>query len=878
MSATWLANSTVPIADRQQVVSEVRRSLSSNYLFGSVVVGKPGVGKSSLLQEVLEDEAVGAHVVHLRGTVLSASKPLSALAFLLNELGISADQDPQMVAESLARHFNEKANGGQTVVVVDNADSLDVDSADIVAQLALDRSVRLLIACRDLTRSPSSLMTLWLEGALLRIDLDKLSLFEARRLLARAVRAKLSRSAVHALWEYSAGNARLMQLLIHDFIGSGKITRHGDIYVLGRGSLRVSQPTADAVLAHLGPLTDQQISLLEMLSLAGHMPLAMASDLGRVEDLDRLHAIGAIIFSQDTHHLVRADRLVAAVVRGRVGPFRRVGHLARIKETHSSPGAPPIHPVRYAEWTLECGLPLDADVGLYAASVANDHDDPETALKIVAGISGDNSTHLPLLLETANAHLRTDDETSAARLMRTFLAAASTQFSGAELKRLEIPEDGAVRVQLEIARSILTGHGHPPTRPAFSTPKPAPGEGEVLLAAVERAAGEGRHDVVRSLLEGQQGQQNVHCPEVEIQLQGLLALAHAVTDRQHDALNLAERIVSSAQSLPLPEQIRACLAFRLQLIFLITGRHGDGSSLVAQNRYSLSGDGTAGELMEGLELAHHGQADEALELLVPAFAQLQVWDPVGLRCVSAAATAYCHALQGNLAKASSLMLPLQGAERATPTRQPLFAVHYFRALTLALLGSTAEALDNLRELAEEEFKAGHFGLELLARAALVRLGDRSAAAALLDTARRTQGPFSDVCSLFANGLTGKDPELLLKAVHMAESMDHQLLAAEITEAARAMAVSSGDRVLMRQVQRVIVNSSSYEEDTDIERRLNLLTPREEEVARLAKAGMSNKEMAGRMQVSVRTVEGHLYQIYVKLGVNSRSDLLDALEN
>jgi DNA-binding CsgD family transcriptional regulator len=51
-----------------------------------------------------------------------------------------------------------------------------------------------------------------------------------------------------------------------------------------------------------------------------------------------------------------------------------------------------------------------------------------------------------------------------------------------------------------------------------------------------------------------------------------------------------------------------------------------------------------------------------------------------------------------------------------------------------------------------------------------------------------------------------------------------------------------------------------------------LSRREEEIARLAARGLSNREIADRLFVSVRTVEGHLHRLYAKLGVNDRSEL------
>ena len=55
-----------------------------------------------------------------------------------------------------------------------------------------------------------------------------------------------------------------------------------------------------------------------------------------------------------------------------------------------------------------------------------------------------------------------------------------------------------------------------------------------------------------------------------------------------------------------------------------------------------------------------------------------------------------------------------------------------------------------------------------------------------------------------------------------------------------------------------------------------LTPQELQIARLAASGLTNKQIAGRLFLSPRTVGGHLYQIFPKLGITSRAALRDAL--
>lgn len=50
-----------------------------------------------------------------------------------------------------------------------------------------------------------------------------------------------------------------------------------------------------------------------------------------------------------------------------------------------------------------------------------------------------------------------------------------------------------------------------------------------------------------------------------------------------------------------------------------------------------------------------------------------------------------------------------------------------------------------------------------------------------------------------------------------------------------------------------------------------LTERERQVLQFLAQGLSNKEIAARLYLSVRTVEGHLANAYAKLGIHSRTE-------
>ena len=93
---------------------------------------------------------------------------------------------------------------------------------------------------------------------------------------------------------------------------------------------------------------------------------------------------------------------------------------------------------------------------------------------------------------------------------------------------------------------------------------------------------------------------------------------------------------------------------------------------------------------------------------------------------------------------------------------------------------------------------------------------------------------------------------------------------ELTEA-RAVFVRLGTPILEAQADLELASLGGRRAEGE-------LTPVEERIAALVSAGQTNREVAGTLFMSVRTVESHLGRIYRKLGLRSRTELARRLSS
>jgi len=152
------------------------------------------------------------------------------------------------------------------------------------------------------------------------------------------------------------------------------------------------------------------------------------------------------------------------------------------------------------------------------------------------------------------------------------------------------------------------------------------------------------------------------------------------------------------------------------------------------------------------------------------------------------------------------------------------------------------------------------------------LGTQMRSRALLSDGKDADALYREAIERFAR--TGLRPELARTHLLYGEWLRREgrrIDAREHLRAAHETFVAIGMEAFAERTRRELVATGETVRKRSPETRAEL-TPQEEQIARLARDGLSNPEIAAQLFLSARTVEWHLRKVYAKLGISSRREL------
>ncbi|NVM99266.1 LuxR family transcriptional regulator [Arthrobacter sp. SDTb3-6] len=877
---------------REAVVNSVLEELRNEESNGVILVGDYGVGKTFIAREIIEHIGPDVLVLSLRCTSVTARMEFGALNPIMADLGEMPPDNPLVVLRSVTQLLKDRAKGRSIVLFVDNIHQADERSAMVITQLAATGVVFLLAASESLPAAPSEIVGLWRDGLIKRVDVDAFTEVETGQWLEALLGAKVSKSAVRALWAGGGGNPRFLEVIIHEQVTAGTLVKREGIWIVTGAPFACGPGSIDTVMAAFRSVSAGERTVAELLALSGGLPLNQLMALCDGEHVDSLQQRGYLVVDHHESATVRlANRLMEQVLRAQVptGHSRELlGMVQRSMDSASGPGGMSFD---LAAWAIDCGIPLDDEAAIAAAHDATTAGFPGEALRIAntvsrrprqAGRVTETVRALVALGEYAKARSVAFDpdlelghlplaEWTELMLLRCGLSRGQEH---AGFDPFDILEQVRQRLDAEEAVAGPSG-GDVPGNAGDGTVPSLLGE-ELAMATVKQLMHAGRYyeaalELERLYRNGSSG--------MRTRAAHWLVGAWILTGRVTDAFNVAEEI--GLRELPpdmsgdIPRISDSALMFAV-VVSLTAEGPTPGLSRAPACTFVGARFTAYEELAEGLVDACCGRADKALEHLVPVASQLAQLGESGTHALACAAIAYAYALKGDIDIA---WLHLNEVP-AAPASSRLVGVgcRYFVELATAELSSADKAIVRLLAMADQERQFRTATVEMMLCHAAVRLGSAVSAQRLVAVASRVKGPLSRICEAFGKGLMARNVTTLLEAAGAAANQGDDLLARDVARAALRIANENADREGGRLAQQLIregvlrlgrVRVTS--EDGQV------LTVREQEIAAEAASGESNKAIAAKMHISVRTVEGHLYQVYSKLRVTSRNELRAALE-
>jgi DNA-binding CsgD family transcriptional regulator len=206
-----------------------------------------------------------------------------------------------------------------------------------------------------------------------------------------------------------------------------------------------------------------------------------------------------------------------------------------------------------------------------------------------------------------------------------------------------------------------------------------------------------------------------------------------------------------------------------------------------------------------------------------------------------------------------------------------------RAWVAAAAGELTRAIDLATRAADMAGASKQFTFEAVALYDVARLGAPARVRQRLEElAGVLEGRLAALLASSAVALAAQDGAALDRVGAAFQDLGALLLAAEAKAAAarahRAVGRdASANAAQERAAGLVAACQSARTPALGPATPVSVLTPREREVALLAAANISSREIASRLHLSVRTVDNHLGRIYAKLGVSNRAQLATLLE-
>ncbi|MDT5092868.1 MAG: hypothetical protein QOH60_2231 [Mycobacterium sp.] len=853
------------LTGRDEELAFIGRTLtSSGKHTGVVIVGAAGVGKTTLAREVLaRAETGGDRTDWIVGTESARSLPLGAFASSLGGAMSEPLPDVRRIINSFVAHQLR----GRALIGVDDAHLLDGLSAHVVHQLAHSRGARLVVTVRRGADEPDAVTALWKDGLLARLDLEPLSEAATRAVMEAQLGGPVHTRSARRFWKLTGGNALFLHQLIKDQAAAGRLRRVAGVWMADEGAA-TSPSVTDIVGREMGRLSPGVATVVDVLSQAEPLGVDVLCDLVRRRDLEQAEHQRLVAVERTAGALMArlAHPLFGEIRRGAAGEMYLSKIRGKLATRLGKDGDRDIYAtVRRALLTLESDLPPEPDLYVDAARSAMTLLDLDLADRFGRAAADAGASEAQGIVAMNLVMLGRGQEAEDVLSAMTFSDADERHFwatvRAANLTwMLSRPADAADI----LARLAATAESENQIA-----------EREAVEACVDAVFARCRSATQKTRAALDSGAlSDFHAMLASLALTMAMGALGDVDGLVEVADTALRRATTSFQASPMRfwyagVYARACrLTGRIEEFVATAQRLADDARDVPGVAYANLA------LLSGNAALVRGDVSSAVRLLREALAGAESHSvTTGLRAAS------CFALAEAYAK---LGLDSAAREALAAVRVPddYLYMHTGYAVAkgwaLAAAGSLSEAVAVVAAAAQDARDRDQPTHELVCFQAAAQWGDGSGAVRARELADALDLPFSDIIARYTESLKSADGEGLLAVANDYRALGDRATAADV--AAQAAAVFTRGQRRSRGLYAAAIAQQLAEECGGLQtpaQRSPLgvpLTGRQRDVIELVVAGLSNREIADRLVMSVRTVEGHVYRACQRVGAQTREQL------
>ncbi|MEB3062319.1 LuxR C-terminal-related transcriptional regulator [[Mycobacterium] zoologicum] len=857
MSDRW------PLTGRGEELRLVTEALADHEWRGVLIAGRAGVGKSRLAREAADAmAAAGWAVSRLSGTATARSVPLGAFAPWVDDF----DANPMAMARQVITELRARAGDAPLLVVVDDAHLLDDLSALVLHQLVghgADAAVGVIATVRNGEHPRDAVTTLWKDGVLRRLELQPLSRPESDELMVVALGA-VSPDCLTRMWKLTRGNMLYLRHLVEQERAAGRLACEAGQWRWAAG-LAVSPTLVELVESQIGAVPDEVREVVDLVAVGEPIDRACLASLASPHAVEAAEERGLIRVPPHGDVVYVGHPLYGEIRLEQCGPLR----LRRMRgEVATAMAREPgrVDPLRLGLLWMESDLPPDPMVLSRAANIARSRLDLALAERFArAAVEAGGGPMAELLLAYVLFMLEQGPETEqilstvdVSRLPATGFVTPVILRSANLLWVLRRPEQA-----WEVTEQALRGNDDTALR---------------TFQAVQQVLGGWPAETVDTLA-GVDLDQLDHFGQTLGRCAGVIALG----DLGRTSLAAAQVEAGYAVIAQSPQDsFQGSGLAEFHAYALLAAGCIEDAVAVAEARYRLCADlpgmvSAMAAATAGMTSLGQGDLPTALRRLAGAAAGIGSYGEIS-------GLFYRFKILYTEALARSGQVDAADAQLAAirDNHHPAYAYVETGCLlagawVAAARGRAGEARRIASGAARFARDHGQLTREVVALQTAVQFGDPSVADRLDELAGTVEGPRAPLAARYAHALADGDNDALEAVSQEFEAIGDVLAAADAVAQAsagyrqaglRGSALSASARA--RQLAERCGGATS---PALAAARMTLpLTGREREIALLVAQGLSNRDIAEAMSLSVRTVEGHVYRATVKAGVATRAEL------